>query len=94
MRASQPAWGFRRKCGVLYVPYSNISQQQTLVNIRGELSAEKRPTIQKVYPLLEKLQHEWEGLLDNVEYSLFHEALEAGLKNMKKWFRAAGQSGI
>ena len=79
---------------VVFYIFLYSCRHQTLANVRGELSAEKHPTIQKVYPLLEKLQHEWEVLLDDAEYSLVHDALEAGLKNMKKWFRAAGQSGI
>ena len=65
-----------------------------LAEIRGELSAEKTPTIQKVFPLLEKLRFQWQELRDNPRYAPIKDALEAGLANMEKWFRAAGDSPI
>ncbi|KAF9455896.1 hypothetical protein BDZ94DRAFT_1315704 [Collybia nuda] len=63
-------------------------------SIHGSLSAEKVPTATKVYPHLEHLQIEWEGLQYNVEYEPVHHALDAGLKNMKKWYRSTDKTSI
>ena len=59
---------------------------QILASIHGEFSSDKCPTIQKVYPFLEKLQSEWQQLLENLDYEPIHNALKAGLENLEKWY--------
>ena len=51
-------------------------------------------TCHKVFPILERLQSEWEALLDDAEYEPVHHALEAGLKNMQKWYRKTDDTSI
>lgn len=63
-------------------------------NAHGELSAEKAPTCYKVFPLLEMLQCKWEELLEDERYGPVHDALAAGLENMAKWYRKAGDTSI
>ena len=43
---------------------------------------------------MEELQFQWEDLLKNDEYKQVHHALEAGLKNMKKWYQAMDNTSI
>ena len=40
------------------------------------------------------LQSKWEELLNNERYKPVHEALEAGLRNMAKWYRKASDTLI
>lgn len=48
----------------------------------------------KVYPLLRWLQSKWEGLCDDPSYAPVKHALEAGLKNMKKWYKKTDETSI
>ena len=52
------------------------------------------PTCYKVYPLIERLQSQWEQLRDNPKYEPVKHALEAGLKNMSKWYRKTDDTSI
>ncbi|KAK0494300.1 hypothetical protein EDD18DRAFT_1401920 [Armillaria luteobubalina] len=58
------------------------------------LSAEKTPTCQHVYPILERLQSQWEGLFEDPTFEPVHPALEAGLKNLRKWYHATEHTSI
>ena len=64
------------------------------MSTHGELSTHKTPTCHKVYPILETLQSDWEDLLDNFDYEPVHPALEAGLENMRKWYRKTDDTSI
>ena len=44
------------------------------------------PTCYKVFPLLKQLQSEWETLCEDNKYFPVKHALDAGLKNMGKWY--------
>ena len=65
-----------------------------VADIHGELSANKTPTIHKVFPLLEKVQSDWESRSNNRMYKLVKPALDAGLKNMSKWYRKTDDMSI
>lgn len=60
----------------------------------GELSANKVATCHKVFPLLERLQLQWEALCNDDEYTPVKHALDAGLKNMQKWYRKTDDTSI
>lgn len=60
----------------------------------AKLSAKKTPTCYKVFPLVKKLQSEWEDLFKNRQYSSVYKALEAGLKNTVEWYRKADDTLI
>ena len=59
---------------------------QVLVDTHGKLSAHMMPTCYKVFPLLKQLQSEWETLCEDNKYFPVKHALDAGLKNMGKWY--------
>ena len=40
-----------------------------------------------MFPLLERLQTQWETLRADDEYEPVHAALDAGLVNMQKWYQ-------
>jgi hypothetical protein len=47
-----------------------------------------------VYPLLEKIQTEWEDLQRDPKYAPVHHAIEAGLSIMDKWYRKTDDTSI
>ena len=51
-------------------------------------------TCYKVFPLLERLQTEWETLRDDNKYFPIQHTLNAGLKNMAKWYRKMDDTSI
>ena len=51
-------------------------------------------TCYKVYPLIERLQSQWEQLHNNPKYVPVKHALEAGLKNMSKWYHKTDDTSI
>ena len=65
-----------------------------VADIHGELSANKTPTIHKVFPLLEKVQSDWESRSNNRMYKLVKPALDARLRNMSKWYRKTDDTSI
>ncbi|KAM6498413.1 Ribonuclease H-like domain containing protein [Amanita muscaria] len=67
---------------------------QILAKTHGELSANKTATCHKVFPLLEILQSRWETLCKDDAYAPVKHALEAGLKNMQKWYRKTDDTSI
>ena len=67
---------------------------QIVADTHGELSAHKTSTIHMVFPLIEKVQSDWENHCLNPVYAPVKHALEAGLKNMSKWYRKADDTLI
>ena len=67
---------------------------QIVAETHGELSAHKTPTIHKVFPLLEKVQSRWEAFCNTPEYAPVKHALDAGLENMRKWYRKTDDTSI
>jgi hypothetical protein len=65
-----------------------------LSNAHSELSANKKPTCYKVFPLLEMLRAQWEEFRVDPKYVPVHDALAAGLVNMEKWYRKADDTSI
>jgi hypothetical protein len=65
-----------------------------LANAHGELSANKKPTCYKVFPLLEMLRTQWEEFRGNPKYVPVHHALAAGLDNMRKWYYKTDDTSI
>ena len=62
--------------------------------IHGELLAHKEPMCYKVFPLLERLQTQWETLRADDDYEPVYEALNAGLANMQKWYQKTDDTSI
>ena len=60
----------------------------------GELLAHKEPMCYEVFLLLERLQTQWETLHANDNYEPVHEALDAGLANMQKWYQKTDDTSI
>ncbi|KAF9463201.1 hypothetical protein BDZ94DRAFT_1308940 [Collybia nuda] len=67
---------------------------QVPASIHSTLSAEKVPTVTKVYPHLDYHQSKWEDLHNNPEYEPVYNALDAGLKNMRKWYNSTEKTTI
>ena len=51
-------------------------------------------TCYKVYPLIKRLQSQWEQLCDDLRYDPVKHALEARLKNMMKWYCKTDDTSI
>ncbi len=75
-------------------PTALLITSQIPANAHSELSAEKIPTCQRVYPVIERLQFQWEELITNPKFDPVLPALEVGLKNMSKWYRATDRTSI
>ncbi|KAF8622966.1 hypothetical protein AX15_006605, partial [Amanita polypyramis BW_CC] len=67
---------------------------KVLRDIHGELPSSTMPTCFKVFLLLEMLQSQWEDFLQDEAYEPVHPALEAGLKNMQKWYCKTDDTSI
>ena len=72
----------------------HLCWSQILASVHRELSAEKTPTCHKVFPLLEKIQTEWEDLHDNPWYHPVQDAIQAGLDIMEKWYQKTDDTSI
>ena len=48
----------------------------------------------RVLPMLELLMSEWEELLENEEYEPVHEALQAGISLLEKYYRRADDTDV
>ena len=82
------------KCLVTLVVIYNFPTEfnlQIVADTHGELSAHKTSTIHMVFPLIEKVQSD---RCLNAVYAPVKDALEAGLKNMSKWYRKADDTSI
>lgn len=77
-------------CLSMLIPYA----LQISALSHGELSAEKTPMCQKVNPIIECLQSQWEELSKDPKYKHIWPALNAGLINMQKWYRAIDDTTI
>ena len=62
--------------------------------LHSELSAEKMPTCHKVYPLVIHLLVSWTELKNDPGYDIVRTALDAGIKNMKKWYQSVHATPI
>jgi len=54
--------------------------------MHSQLSAEMKPTVHKVYPLIIQLTTKWEEYADDPKFATIKDALEAGLANTNKWY--------
>ncbi|TFK37180.1 hypothetical protein BDQ12DRAFT_667133 [Crucibulum laeve] len=63
-------------------------------SIHSKLSADRKPMLQHVYPLLEKLMTQWENMANSSKYAVISEAIQAGLDNMVKWYWHADDTSI
>jgi hypothetical protein len=67
---------------------------QIVSKLTTELGQETVATCQKVFPILERAQIKWEELVKDTAYEPIRPALQAGLHNMRKWYRSAVDSPI
>ena len=54
-------------------------------------SAEKRPMLWRVLPVIEELQTAWEAKHDNPKYTLYHDAINDGLNKFNKYYSCFDQ---
>jgi hypothetical protein len=57
-------------------------------------SRASRPTVYRAFPVLEFMQQKWENMVKTPKYAQIAPALEAGLKNLRKWYRILDESSI
>lgn len=53
-----------------------------------------RPTVYRAFPVIESMQQKWERMAKNSKYAQIVPALEAGLANLRKWYRTLDDSSI
>ncbi|KAF5331561.1 hypothetical protein D9611_007605 [Ephemerocybe angulata] len=63
-------------------------------NMHSQLSADRTPTLQRVYPVLESLMSQWETMAKDPEFSPIKEAIEAGLANLVKWYKSTDNTAL
>jgi hypothetical protein len=54
----------------------------------------KDPTVWQAIPVLEFLQQSWENMAAHEKFSSITHALEAGLKNLKKWSQKTDDTDV
>jgi len=54
--------------------------------MHSQLSAEKTPTLHKVYLLIIQLTTKWEEYADDPKFAPVKDVLEASLTNTNKWY--------
>lgn len=47
-----------------------------------------RPTVYRAFPVIEFMQQRWEAMTKEPKYASVADALEAGLHNLRKWYRS------
>jgi len=62
--------------------------------MHSQLSAEKTPTADVVYPLIIQLTTKWEDYADDPKFAPVKDALEASLANTNKWYRTVKDTMI
>jgi hypothetical protein len=84
------------RVSLLAAPWNIIAEpnSQIVADIHGDLSGSKTMTIHKVFPLIEKVQSDWESHCDEPGFALVKCALDAGLKNMNKWYQKVDDTSI
>ena len=53
-----------------------------------------RPTAYRAFPVIESMQQKWERMVKNPRYQRIALALQAGLDNLCKWYRALDDSNL
>jgi hypothetical protein len=53
-----------------------------------------RPTVYHAFPVIESMQQKWERMAKSTKYTQIAPALESGLENLCKWYRALDDSNI
>ncbi|PPR02389.1 hypothetical protein CVT24_002051 [Panaeolus cyanescens] len=62
--------------------------------MHAQLASQSQPTLQHVYPLLEKLMSDWDDMINDPKYAPIKHAIQAGVDNMVKWYRKTDESSI
>jgi hypothetical protein len=60
--------------------------KQDANRIQQIFSAEKKPTLWRVLPAIERLQTAWEAKRDEKKYAIYREALNDGLDKLRKYY--------
>ena len=55
-------------------------------------STTRSPTLHQVIPALERLVTKWEKKAQDPKYSLFHDALKAGINKLNKYYKKLDNS--
>jgi hypothetical protein len=70
----------------IYCSIQSVIAEQDANNIQQYFSAEKRPTLWRVLPALEKLQTAWEKKRDSSRYAIYRDAINDGLSKLNKYY--------
>jgi len=54
--------------------------------IQQHFSSDKKPTLWRALPAIERLQTAWESKASDPKYNLYRDALSDGLKKLKKYY--------
>lgn len=57
-------------------------------------SHSSRPTVYRAFPVIEFMQTKWEQMAANPKYAIISQALNAGLDNLRKWYRTLDNSNM
>jgi hypothetical protein len=60
---------------------------QEPANAQQSFSSSKDPTVWRTIPVLEFMQEAWENMAVHKKFEDVQEAIEAGLANIRKWYR-------
>lgn len=76
------------------MPFSSRTVVQVPAELQPELSAHKSPTLHRVFPLIEKLMMHWENMAAQDKFEPIKDAIEAGLRNIVKWYWRTDETSI
>lgn len=67
---------------------------QEPANAQQTFSSSTDPTVFRTIPVLEFMQEAWENMARVPKFQDFKPALEAGLDNLRKWYRKVNETDV
>jgi hypothetical protein len=64
-----------------------IHNHQEPATAQQTFSSSNDPTVWRAIPILEFMQEAWENMANLTKFHEFRMAIEAGLANLRKWYR-------
>src|SRR5580658_3890430 len=65
---------------------------QEPANAQQTFSSSRFPTVWRTIPVLEFLQEAWENMASNEKFQVLQAPIEAGLENLRKWYRKVDET--
>ena len=69
-------------------------QEQEPANATQSFSPSSHPTVSRTIPVLEYMQTAWENMANNPKFEVVEDAIQAGLKNLGKWYRKVDETDV